>query len=281
VSVVIPNPVDTNAFSYVGNERRGAFRGIYGLTSNDIVIGRIGQSYNGKWSVFLIDIFEELRLSYPQLKLLVVNPPDNITSRIENSNDKSDIILIDSIYGDENLSDCYSAIDIFVLIAEQGESFGMVLAEALLCETPVVTLSTPWGDNSQGEVVGNGIGGLVAANKKNVMPLVKKLIDEPFLRKKLGDAGRQRVISLYDYKKVSEKSLGVASGKYYENQYYRPVDLMIDTYGQINLLTRWILESNKFYSVLKYSTGYMPWSVLRRKILKRMWSMAIRLFTFS
>ena len=44
---------------------------------------------------------------------------------------------------DKELSNCYSAIDIFVHAANQGESFGMVLAEAQLCQTPIITLSTP------------------------------------------------------------------------------------------------------------------------------------------
>ena len=45
-------------------------------------------------------------------------------------------------------------MDGFLHVSRIGESFGMVLCEAMLCGVPVVTLSTPLKDNSQLEVVG-------------------------------------------------------------------------------------------------------------------------------
>ena len=41
-------------------------------------------------------------------------------------------------------------MDVFAHSAQQGESFGYVLAEAALCEIPIVTMATPWADDSQG-----------------------------------------------------------------------------------------------------------------------------------
>jgi hypothetical protein len=54
-----------------------------------------------------------------------------------------------------------------------GESFGFVLAEALLCGCPVVTLSTPFKDNAQFEVVGDKIGGYCSTS---VQDFVKRLL---------------------------------------------------------------------------------------------------------
>lgn len=120
-------------------------------------------------------------------------------------------MIIDEIIGDAGLADCYSSIDIFVLISDLGESFGMVIAESLLCETPVIIVATPWVDNSQGEVVGNQIGGYVAANLKDVPELIKKLIDDKALRGTFGKKGRDRIIQLFDARKVASDALTFAA----------------------------------------------------------------------
>ena len=119
------------------------------MLDTDLVLGRIGQSYEGKWSSIIVEVFEEIRDNVPNLKLLLVNPPPLILKHSHKSRYNADIVIIDRLDGDASLSDCYSSIDVFVLVAKQGESFGMVLSESLLCETPVITLSTPWADNSQ------------------------------------------------------------------------------------------------------------------------------------
>ena len=58
----------------------------------------------------------------------------------------------------------------------------MVLSESLLCETPVITLSTPWADNSQGEVIGNCVGGFVASKKSQLKRLIEELLFDEQLR---------------------------------------------------------------------------------------------------
>ena len=73
-------------------------------------------------------------------------------------------------------------INIFLHISKIGESFGYVIAESLLCETPVVTLNTPWADNSQSELVGNRKGGFTIFQKKNFIKAVQMLINDEKLR---------------------------------------------------------------------------------------------------
>jgi len=264
---IVPNPVDTSAFCRVSDELRNAFRAKYGLKSSDLVIGRIGQHFEGKWSSVLLDVFEEQRKDDARVKLLVVNPPDSILARISKSPYKSEIIHIKQIHGDENLAACYSAIDLFVLIAEQGESFGMVLAESLLCETPVVTLTTPWGDNSQGEVIGNRVGGFVAANKNELSKLVQNLLFDELKRKQFGLAGRNRIIRLFDFKVVAKNSLELIQGHKNPNGTVSPYQLMMDSEGIIGFLSKRILRSEQFYPLLIYTLGYKPVYHLPFKII--------------
>lgn len=255
-STVVPYPVDISAFSFAGLSRIADFRAAYGIKPDDIVIGRIGQNYNKKWSPVLVDVFDSLRKTRKNLKLVIVNPPDSMLERVEQSEFHKDIIHIPQITGDADLADCYSSIDVFVLVAEQGESFGMVLAEALLCETPVVTLATPWGDNSQGEVVGNGIGGFVAANRKVLVRLVDHLIQNELLRQKMGSAGRNRIIELFDSRKVAADALNALNTGIKGVSHPAPADLMKATEGKVGLGTKIILASGCGFAFLRFTTGY-------------------------
>jgi hypothetical protein len=228
------------------------------LKSSDLIIGRIGQHFTGKWSPVLLDVFEKQRKGDARVKLLVVNPPDSILKRISKSPYKSEIIHIKQIQGDENLAACYSAIDLFVLIAEQGESFGMVLAESLLCETPVVTLATPWGDNSQGEVIGNRVGGFVAANKAELNNLINNILFDEIKRGEFGRIGRERIIQLFDSNVVAKKSLDLINGNGKTIDTTAPCQLMMDSEGVIGFISKEILKREKFFVLLIYSLGYKP-----------------------
>ena len=72
----------------------------------------------------------------------------------------------------------------------------------MLCKTPVVTLSTPWFDNSQCEVIGHNIGGLVCVSKKGFKFALIELIKNKKLRIKLGESSRTKIIESYDHIKV-------------------------------------------------------------------------------
>ena len=259
-SFVVPYPVDTSAFHFSGEDRVRRFRESYRIKSDDIVIGRIGQHFSSKWSPVLIDVFDILKQSIKNLKLIIVNPPESILKRSKISPYYSDILHIDQILGDESLAECYSSIDVFVLIADQGESFGMVIAESLLCETPVVTLATPWEDNSQGEVVGNQIGGFVAANKKDVLGLVVNLIEDKQLRDRMGLAGRNRIIDLFDSKKVAADALSLIDSHSSSVRGILPTQLMQDTEGSLGLVSQFILSSQRGFPLLRLSNGYMSLS---------------------
>lgn len=73
----------------------------------------------------------------------------------------------------------------------------MVIAESLLCQTPVVALATPWDDNSQGEVVGHEIGGIFANTPSDIRKAIKLLANDKQKRIQYGARGRKRIINHY------------------------------------------------------------------------------------
>lgn len=262
-SMIVPYPVETSRFSRASKESAQVFRAQHQLSEDDFVIGRIGQSFPGKWSDVLIDVFEDLRQKDENVRLLIVNPPDSIRMRIRNSKFETDTRIIDTIIGDDALSVCYSAMDVFLHIAEQGESFGMVLAEALLCETPVVTLATPWGDNSQGEVVGHRVGGFVAARRDCLSALVFRLRRDASLRRQLGVAGRQRVIDSFSTARVAKLVIGcVIEIPESDKRVVRPKELLASSEGRVIGLELLLAQHRVLLPFFLYSTGYRPLSRL-------------------
>ncbi|MDP9227258.1 MAG: glycosyltransferase, partial [Actinomycetota bacterium] len=101
-------------------------------------------------------------------------------------------------YADAQLRLCYGAMDVFLHASAIGESFGLVLVEAMLGERPVITLSTPAKDNSQLEVVGHGRGGLVVTDRATMVEAMEMLMADPLLRERLGKEAAESARRRYD-----------------------------------------------------------------------------------
>ena len=211
--VIIPNPVKTQNFFKVEGAAQTAFRKKYSIPLETFLFGRVGQNLLDKWSYYLIDVFKEFCENVSdQCLLLVVNPPAQIVEYARTQDVVKRMVIIDELKGDEELRVCYSSIDTFLHIANQGESFGLVLAESLLCETAVITLNTPWSDNSQGEVVGNGVGGYCVNTVKQFVQRMTILYRDPKLREYMGRNGRTSILNRYGYKSVAARSIKLLNG---------------------------------------------------------------------
>jgi glycosyltransferase involved in cell wall biosynthesis len=99
------------------------------------------------------------------------------------------------------------ALDVFVLpsrtLKRWREDFGRVLIEAMACETPVV-------GSDSGEIP-NVIGdaGLVfhENDEQELAGHLRRLMDDPSLRKTLGRCGRERVLERFTYEKVAAQTV--------------------------------------------------------------------------
>jgi glycosyltransferase involved in cell wall biosynthesis len=94
----------------------------------------------------------------------------------------------------------FAEADIAVFPSTWAEAFGFVVAEAMACETCVVVSNV----GGIPEVVGED-GIIVPAGDVNALQeALVKLIDDPLLRRSLGEAGRRRVLEKFTIEKMIE-----------------------------------------------------------------------------
>ena len=102
---------------------------------------------------------------------------------------------------EEHLPPYFSRFDVFANLA-RSESFGVSVLEAMSCECPVVVASV----GGLPEIVSKDFGILVKnCNPENCVMSFQKLIDDYATAKKIGVAGRERVIKLFNWQDTLEK----------------------------------------------------------------------------
>lgn len=147
-----------------------------GLAPKELVIGRVGQSSPRKWSPYYFSVLRELSEEQP-LTFITVNPPEFLVEGLKKL-PKVNHLHFPKILDGRELGQIYTSMDVMLHIADMGETFGYVLVEAELCRTPVVTLSTPWADNAQTEVVRHNRTGVVVQGSRNLARGVRLALEK-------------------------------------------------------------------------------------------------------
>ena len=116
----------------------------------------------------------------------------------------NNIKILDPIYGKEKLQ-LYINADLFIL-PTHSENFGIVVAEALACKTPVITTKgAPWNDLIKyncGKWIDLSIDNLVAAMNYMMSKDSEELL-------KMGNNGRNLIINKYSISSTANKILEV------------------------------------------------------------------------
>ncbi|MCX7887434.1 MAG: glycosyltransferase family 4 protein [Verrucomicrobiae bacterium] len=210
-AVVVPYPLQAGRFRRAEPDVIAAFRQRW-TPGATFVCGRVGQPFPGKWHAANIRAFVPLARRDPNAWLLLIGLPENLRPVIASlpADIKRRIRELPMTSSDAELSLFYSALDCFLHAANQGESFGYVLAEAMACGCPVVTVSLPTRDNSQVEVVGHLQGGLVAGSFETLSDALLQLWEEAALRRRIAERCRERILQICDANLVVARALRVA-----------------------------------------------------------------------
>lgn len=201
---VIPNWVDVNVFKPMHNIEKEKGRIVF--------VGRLEHQKN----VFaLVDAVKTL----PNIKLYIVGE-GTLKKPLEYKIEKeriSNVVLLGAI-PNEKLPYELNRAEIFVL-PSLWEGHPKALIEAMACGLPVI------GSDVEGikEVIVHGFNGLLCKpDPKSIRSTILTLINNPELRKKLGENARRFVVENYSIEKVMRKELALhlwlleTSGKQYK-----------------------------------------------------------------
>jgi glycosyltransferase involved in cell wall biosynthesis len=200
--VEVPNGVDIRRFR--PDVDGTAVRAKLGIPSGATVIGYLGamdRAHPFKGVPVLLRALRQLRR--PDVHLLAVGGGD---LRPEYEAQGAALGLRQHWVGrvsDEALPAHVAAMDALVLpsLGFGAESFGIVLIEAMAAGKPVVATTLP----GVRRVVDDGINGFLVppGDEEALERALARLVDDPALRRRLGQAGRRKAEGLYDWRALA------------------------------------------------------------------------------
>ena len=186
---IIPNGIDYKHFSANGAPLPQYQDG----KLNILFVGRLEKR---KGLRYLLEAYSKLKWEMPNTRLIVVGPgnPDKESYRILSSHGLRDVEFAGRVSYDE-LPRYYATADIFCSPATGGESFGIVLLEAMSAGKPVVASDI---EGFRG-IMTDGEQGLLVPKKDTgaLANALGRLARDPELRSKLGGQGSR---SAEDYR---------------------------------------------------------------------------------
>lgn len=197
---VTPFGIDVNRF------KPEAVNSIF--ANSEIIIGTIKTLEKIYGIEDLIKAFKivKLKLKDRAIKLLLVGEGTqrkNLESLATELNLLSDILFAGYVSHDE-VEKYHNMLDIFVAVSLQ-ESFGVAVLEASACCKPVIVSNV----GGLPEVVDDGKTGIIVEkeNPNQLADALITLINNPILRKKMGDSGRFKVIQDFSWDSSVKKML--------------------------------------------------------------------------
>jgi len=176
------------------------------IADDDIVIGFVGRLVFDKGIESLVKSFYCVQRQFRDVHLLLVG----LFDKSRETFDKDFMDMIESNHNihcvgfKENIVPYYAAMDLFVMPSRR-EGFGMTLIEASAMGLPVI------GTRIVGciDAVEDGVTGFLVEvdNENQLKTAIMKLIDDPQLRKILGQQGNKRTEKLFDTKPLVEEHL--------------------------------------------------------------------------
>ncbi len=195
---VIPNGIDLERFNTKGPKIKKFFDG----KTNLLFVGRMEER---KGLIYLLKALKILQKEFSNLRLIIVGsgPLEEECREYVKKNHLREVVFVGQVEG--KVASYYRTADIFISPAIFGESFGLVLLEAMACGTPVVAFA----NKGYAQLLKEKACGKFLAKPKNFRQLAKNislLIENKSLRNKTARMGLEEVKE-YSWKKVADRVL--------------------------------------------------------------------------
>jgi len=188
---IIPNGIDAKRFSKDGPKQRQFIDD----KINILFVGRLEQR---KGLYYLINACGKVKQTFDNFRLIVVGPSTRLRGGYEEQ--IKDLNLCDKVtftdfVSNAELPEYYRTADIFCAPATGGESFGIVLLEAMASNTPIVA------SNIEGYA-----SVLAPRDEKALAEALLSLIKDKPLRERMGARGRIKA-ERHDWENIARQVL--------------------------------------------------------------------------
>lgn len=195
---VIPNGVNLKEFDKITQTNIDHIKKEYDLNNslNLIYLGRIAKI---KGCDLLIKAYAHI-ISKQNIKLIFAGPDfgsmQELKKMVKKLNLENNVLFTGSLKRNK-LCEVLKSCDILIHPSKGGESFGIVLAEAMACGKPIIASKT----GGFSEVLNNGENGLLfnVGNYKDLANKINQLIKDNVLYLRLREQGRKRVERTYGW----------------------------------------------------------------------------------
>ncbi|WP_342663769.1 glycosyltransferase family 4 protein [Desulfovibrio inopinatus] len=185
---VLYNPVDTDLFRIL----------VPGHQFSNPIVGRVSRADLGKWSTLVYEFLPRIIAQRSDIQFRVVGATKEFEAFVKNRGLSHHVILHKPLVSDMALAVFLGGLSVFAHANDSGESFGMVIAEAMACGLPVITHPAREDrDNAQLELVEDGKTGFVVNTAEDYAHAILWLLNRPDQARLLGEAGRAKAARLY------------------------------------------------------------------------------------
>jgi len=198
-AVVIPNGVDISSF-----DKAKPMFGWPGANQSIVFLGRGDEPRKGL--AVLVEAYPEIRKSHPNIRLLIAGPgepKDNLKSL---SREDRDSVTVLGMVAPEDKASVLASGTIYVAPNTGGESFGIVLLEAMATGTPVVASDL----EAFKRVLDDGQAGITFENENStdLAKVVSDLLGNLMKRVELSAQGKLRAAE-FDWSVVAKRIVDV------------------------------------------------------------------------
>ncbi len=202
-SVVVPPGVDHTRFRPPSHDERLAWRAEFGFADDDVVIASVNRLVPRKGMHVVIDAVHRLAAEHPGLRAVLGGSGRELERLRRRAGEGPGRVELPGRLDDDAVVRLYGAADLMVMPCSsrwgglEQEGFGIVFLEGAACGLPTVAGRS----GGAHEAVAHDETGLIVDDPTDVGAVaaaIEQLVVDPERRRRLGEAGRRRVLAEFD-----------------------------------------------------------------------------------